>query len=91
MPKVVIDVAFEKKAHKLLRRHADKRTKIDKALRQLADDPRHPSLRTKKYDHAREIWQSYVEADTPAAWRIWWIWDDARPDTIIVTAYGPHP
>lgn len=91
MPKVVIDTAFAKKSKKLLRQHADKRARVAKALRLLAEDPRHPSLRTKKYDHANNIWQSYIEADTPGAWRLWWVWDDDADDTIAVISYGPHP
>lgn len=91
MPQIKVDSAFSKKAAKLLRKHPDKRKRVESALRRLGDDPRYPSLSTKKYDEARNIWQSYVEQGTPAAWRIWWIWHPTEADTIIVLSFGPHP
>jgi hypothetical protein len=39
----------------------------DKQLTHLAQDFRHPSLRTKKYDEARGIWQGRVNA----SWRFY--------------------
>lgn len=37
------------------------RGKFDKQLRHLLTDLRHPSLRTKKYDEANDIWQARVD------------------------------
>lgn len=92
MPKVRIDEAFaSKEMKKLLRRHPDKRKKVLSTLQQLGDDPRYPSLSSKKYDASRGIWQSYIENNTPGAWRVWWQWDSDEPDTIIVLSFGPHP
>lgn len=91
MPKVEVLATFDKEAAKLLRRHPDKRSKFAKSIAQLASDPWHPSLRTKRYDRTNGIWQSYVEAGTPSAWRMWWRWDDTKPDTIVLIEYGPHP
>jgi hypothetical protein len=39
----------------------------DKQLGLLAQDLRHPSLRAKKYDAARDIWQGRINA----AWRFY--------------------
>jgi hypothetical protein len=36
---------------------------FDKQARLLVDKPRHPSLRTKKFDEARDIWQARVTKD----------------------------
>lgn len=92
MPEVRIDETFaNKEMTKLLKRHPDKTKKVLSTIQQLRDDPRYPSLATKKYDHERGIWQSYIENRTPGAWRIWWQWDTDRDDTIIVLSFGPHP
>lgn len=89
MSSVRIDSTFAKKAAKLLRAHPDKRSKVERTIQQLAIDPFYPSLKSKKYDEANGIWQSYIESRTPSAWRIWWVRDDA--DTITVIDFGPHP
>jgi len=91
MPTIRVDPAFSKKAAKLFRKHPDKRKRVEAALQQLGNDPRYPSLATKKFDEARDVWQSNVEQGTPGAWRIWWIWDPTEPSTIIVVSFGPHP
>jgi mRNA-degrading endonuclease YafQ of YafQ-DinJ toxin-antitoxin module len=91
MPTVRVEKSFEKNARKLLTRHPEKARRVQRTMELLADDPRHPSLRTKKYGAGQDVWQSYVENNTPSAWRIWWMWDPVEPDTIIVVAFGPHP
>lgn len=91
MPTVKIDAGFAKKATKLLRKHPHKRKRVESTFAQLGIDPRYPSLATKKYDEALNIWQSYIEQGTPSAWRVWWIWDPSEPDTIVVLSFGPHP
>jgi mRNA-degrading endonuclease YafQ of YafQ-DinJ toxin-antitoxin module len=91
VPFVQVDAAFEKPAKKLMARHPDKRVRVAKALAQLADDPWHPSLRSKRYVERAGVWQSYIEHHTPGAWRMWWMWDNASTDTIIVIEWGPHP
>lgn len=51
MPVIRIEQAFaNKEMKKLLRRHPDKRKKVESTLRQLSDDPRYPSLASKKYN-----------------------------------------
>lgn len=63
--------------------------RVRKPLDQLAADPRHPGLRTKRC--ADDVWQSYVGNNTPRAWRLWWVYDPTIEDAIIVIGFGPHP
>lgn len=36
------------------------------------------------------MWESYVENNTPSAWRIWWF-DGPGDEVITVVDVGPHP
>ena len=45
---------------------------------------RHPSLRAKKYDEARDIWQARVNKD----WRLYFA---IEGDTYRITNIRPHP
>lgn len=54
-----------------------------KQLRFLADDLTHPSLRSKKYDQAHDIWQARVNRD----WRLYFKIVD---DTCFITDVTPH-
>ena len=56
----------------------------DKQLVLLAGDLRHPSLRAKKYDEARNIWQGRVNA----AWRFYFTIEE---DTYYLIDVIPHP
>ena len=50
---------------------------VMKALRLLAENPKHPGLQTHKY-HALfgpegvEVFEAYAQQNTPGAWRIFW-------------------
>lgn len=73
------------------------RKDVDKALTWLSDPgPRHKSLRTKRYGafdkhFGEQIFQSYVQTKTPAAWRMWWFYAQSEERTITVAAMGHHP
>jgi hypothetical protein len=56
----------------------------DKQLGLLAQDLRHPSLRAKKYDEARDIWQGRVNA----SWRFYFKTDG---DAYYLLDVIPHP
>jgi mRNA interferase RelE/StbE len=45
---------------------------------------RHPALRAKKYDEARNIWQARVNRD----WRFYFI---MTADTYLILNLTPHP
>lgn len=75
--------------------HVRKLRKVRKALAHLESDPRHPGLRSHKYVSMRgiagqDVWDSYVENQTPAAWRIFWHYGPGE-DEITVLTIGPHP
>ena len=41
----------------------ERKAKFDKQLGLLLSNLRHPSLRAKKYDEARDVWQARVDED----------------------------
>ncbi|MGW2787019.1 hypothetical protein ACWC3X_38395 [Streptomyces populi] len=56
-----------------------KLAKVVKALNFLKHNPRHRGLSSHLYDnfpgHPRgKVWNSYVENQTPSAWRIYWMY-----------------
>jgi hypothetical protein len=55
-----------------------------KQLRFLTGDLTHPSLRAKKYDEARDIWQARVNRD----WRFYF---KILDDTCFITDVTRHP
>jgi hypothetical protein len=57
---------------------------FDKQTRLLIDNLRHPSLRAKKYDEARDIWQARVSRD----WRFYFV---IAGDTYLILNLKPHP
>jgi hypothetical protein len=70
--------------------------KVRKALRLLSDvGPSHPGLRSHKYSSVtgpggEDVWESYIENNTPSAWRLFWIYGPGA-DEITVVTLGPHP
>ena len=60
--------------------------KVRKALGLIQQDPRYPGLNSHKYvslhgADGQDVWDSYVEDNTPAAWRIFWqLWAGGRHD-----------
>jgi len=88
------------------RRDVGKVGRIVKCLRKLAEDPRQTGLNSHKYSskagpNGEEVWESYVENNTPAAWRVFWCYgpDEVDPNdltgpllkVITVIAMTPHP
>jgi mRNA-degrading endonuclease RelE of RelBE toxin-antitoxin system len=57
---------------------------FDRKLALLVQNLRHPSLRAKKYDEARDIWQARVDR----AWRFYF---QIRNDTYYLLNITPHP
>jgi hypothetical protein len=58
--------------------------RCDKQLALLAQDLRHPSLRAKKYDEARSIWQGRVNR----SWRFYFL---IEGDLYYLLDIMPHP
>lgn len=70
---------------------------VAKALRQLAENPRHSSLNTREYhslehpfDPKEKVFEAYAQNKTPGAYRIFWCYG---PETgeITIIAITPHP
>ena len=57
---------------------------FDKQVLLLLDNPRHPSLRAKKYDESRDLWQARVTS----SWRFYF---KIEGDVYRLQAITPHP
>ena len=57
---------------------------FDKQVKLLVENFRHPSLRTKKYDESRDIWQARVNHD----WRFYFV---ITGGTFLILNIIPHP
>lgn len=72
-----------------------KLAKVRRTLGRIQQNPRHPGLKSHKYDsiegmNGEEVWESYVENRTPSAWRVFWHYGPDQGVVTIVTI-GPHP
>ncbi len=68
---------------------------VRKALGLLESNPRHPGLNTHKFASIKgpggeEVFEAYAENQTPAAWRIFWIYGPGK-NKITILAITPHP
>jgi hypothetical protein len=69
--------------------------KVLKTLILMEQNLRHPSLKTHKYNsllgpNREEVFESYVENKTPAAFRVFWYYGPER-GIITILAITPHP
>ncbi|WP_328632253.1 hypothetical protein [Streptomyces sp. NBC_00356] len=76
--------------------------KVLRTLGRLQMDPRYPGLRSHQYENFpdlpdQKVWDSYVENQTPAAWRVYWMYGPNEKDeqgneiaVITVLVIGPH-
>jgi mRNA-degrading endonuclease RelE of RelBE toxin-antitoxin system len=62
----------------------DDQRAVDRRVALLLENLRHPSLRAKKYDEARDIWQARVDG----GWRFYF---RIEGDTYILETIRPHP
>lgn len=78
-------VAF---SHHFIRQYAalseERKAKFDKQLEFLLTNLRHPSLRAKKYDAARDIWQARLDRNYRFYFQI-------EGDTYRLLSVIPHP
>jgi hypothetical protein len=77
------------------KQYETKLKKVRKTLGRLQTDPRHPGLHSHKYSSVKganneDVWDSYVENNTPGAWRIFWHYGPDA-DFITIITIGPHP
>lgn len=75
------------------------KTKILKAVRKtlglMETNLRHPSLNTHKFaslqgPNAEEVFEAYAQQNTPAAYRVFWIYGPSKRQIAII-AVTPHP
>lgn len=69
--------------------------KWGKAMLHLAMDPRHTGLHSHEIEslsrrYGIRVWQSYLENNTPAAGRLFWVYGPGRQE-ITVIGIEPHP
>ena len=70
---------------------------IAKAVRTLAENPRHSSLHTHEYDSLEhpfdpkgKVFEAYAQSKTPGAYRIFWCYGRDK-DAMTIFAITPHP
>ncbi len=68
---------------------------VRKTLAYLQNNPRHPGLKTHKYNaisgpQDEEVFEAYAENNTPAAYRIFWYYGPSKQQ-ITVVAITKHP
>lgn len=77
--------SFTLRFHKQYQRlYEDRKAKFDKQLAFLLSNFRHPSLRSKKYDEANDIWQARVDD----GYRFYFQIDG---DAYLLLSIIPHP
>lgn len=69
--------------------------KMGKAMYHLSQNPRHTGLETHEITslsrrYGMKVWQSYLENQTPAAGRIFWVYGPNRGEINII-GLEPHP
>ncbi len=70
---------------------------VDKTLRLLRANPRHPGLQTHAYeslenpfDTSQKVFEAYAQHKTPGAYRVFWCYGP-KPRQITIIAITPHP
>ena len=68
---------------------------VEKSLRYLSENPKHPSLQTHKYasiagPKGEEVFEAYAQQDTPASYRIFFFYGPQNR-SITIIAVTPHP
>ena len=68
---------------------------VEKTLRYLAQNPRHPSLQSQQYHSLRgpnkeKVFESYAQHKRPSAFRVFWFYGPDRGEITILNII-PHP
>ena len=71
------------------------RKKLGKTMKMLSQNPRHPGLESHEISslskrYGMKVWESYLENNTPAAGRVFWVYGPDRGDITII-GLEPHP
>ena len=95
MFEIVIVPSVQAVIDELEKRDRPRHRKVLKCFARLAEDPRYQGLHSHPFTALNDqfgqvIWESYVENQTPSAWRAWWFYGLAE-GSITVVLLGPHP
>ena len=65
------------------------------AIIKIAHNPRYKGLNSHKYEslnerYGHEVWESYVQNNSPGAWRLFWFYGPEKDEITLVLA-TPHP
>ena len=70
---------------------------LEKCVRLLTENPRHPGLQTHEfdslehpYDPKEKVFEAYVQNNTPGAYRLFWCYGPGAGELTIL-AITPHP
>jgi len=70
---------------------------VEKCVRLLLENPRHPGLNTHEYDsiehpynETEKVFEAYVQNRTPGAYRLFWCYGPGKSE-ITILAITPHP
>ena len=70
---------------------------VEKCVRLLLDNPKHPGLQTHAYDSIQhphdkkqKVFEAYVQHRTPGAYRLFWCYGPGKGEITII-AITPHP
>jgi len=70
---------------------------VEKTLRLLTANPKHPGLHTHEYDaienpydKSQKVFEAYAQNDTPSAYRVFWCYGPKKGELTII-AITPHP
>ena len=69
--------------------------KLGKTMKMLSQNPRHPGIESHEISslskrYGMKVWESYLENNTPAAGRVFWVYGPDRRDITII-GLEPHP
>jgi hypothetical protein len=91
---------LEKKAREIRNKRMKKKSskqeglfkQVQKTLKHLRDNPRHPGLETHSFyslehpwDKKQKVFEAYVQNNTPAAYRIFWCYGPDRKQITIIS------
>ncbi len=70
---------------------------VEKTLRLLTANPKHPGLHTHEYDSIdnpydqnQKVFEAYAQNDTPSAYRVFWCYGPNKNELTVI-AITPHP
>lgn len=70
---------------------------VEKCVRLLLDNPKHPGLNTHEYDSIEnpydrngKVFEAYVQNRTPGAYRLFWCYGPGKGEITLI-AITPHP